>query len=395
MRTLKVGILGFGFIGKVHAYGYMTLPLFYERLSLRGRITHICASRSETAEAGRQQVGADVATTDYRVITENPDIDVVHICTPNHLHRDALLSAMHHQKHIYCDKPLVVTVEEAAEIRTALKDYRGTAQMTLQNRFFPATLRAKQLVEEGFLGQLLEFRAAYLHAGSADPNTPLKWKLSKASGGGVIADLASHVLDLVHHLVGDFASVLAETMIAYPDRPSASDPARRETVEAEDCVMMLVRAQGALGHLEATKIATGTEDEFRVELHGSHGALRFNTMEPHYLEAFDARTASAPIGGMQGFTRIATGQRYPEPASAFPGAKNSMGWMRAHAACLAQFLHDLSDGRPGHPGLDQGIYVQHLMDCVQRSADERRWVACPAKQEVAPAREYGHSPRRR
>lgn len=386
MRTLNVGMLGFGFIGKVHAYGYLTLPLYYEKLPLRGRITHVCASRPETAEAGRQQVGADVAATDYRVVTENPDIDVVHICTPNHLHRDALLSAMRHQKHIYCDKPLVVTIEEAAEIRAALRDYRGTAQMTFQNRFFPATLRAKQLVEEGFLGRLLEFRGAYLHAGSADPNAPMKWKLSKASGGGVIADLASHVLDLVHHLVGDYASVLAETKIAYPARPSADNPARRETVEVEDCVMMLVRAGDALGHLEATKIATGTEDELRVELHGSHGALRFNTMEPHYLEAFDARAVHTPIGGMQGFTRIATGQRYPEPASAFPGAKNSMGWMRAHAACLANFLEDLAEGRPGNPGLDQGVYVQHLMDCVKRSAEDRRWVDCPSKEDVAPSR---------
>ena len=80
--------------------------------------------------------------TDYRAVTENPEIDIVHICTPNHLHREALLSAMRQQKHIYCDKPLVATLAEAEEIEAALPDYRGTAQMTFQNRFFPATLRA-------------------------------------------------------------------------------------------------------------------------------------------------------------------------------------------------------------------------------------------------------------
>ncbi|HQK75560.1 MAG TPA: Gfo/Idh/MocA family oxidoreductase, partial [Candidatus Hydrogenedentes bacterium] len=84
MKTYHVGILGFGFIGKVHAYGHLNIPLFYDPPPCATRITHICTSRSETAERGRAQVGADVATTDYREITENPGVDIVHICTPNH-----------------------------------------------------------------------------------------------------------------------------------------------------------------------------------------------------------------------------------------------------------------------------------------------------------------------
>ncbi len=109
------------------------------------------------AEKARQTLGAEVAATDYRAVTENPRIDIVHICTPNHLHKEALLSAIAHQKHIYCDKPLVATMAEAEEVRAALAGYRGTAQMTFQNRFFPATMRAKQLVEDGRLGQIAGF----------------------------------------------------------------------------------------------------------------------------------------------------------------------------------------------------------------------------------------------
>jgi len=383
MRTLNVGIIGFGFIGKVHAYGYLTLPLFYERLPVRGRITHICTSRPETAELGRAQIGADVATTDYRSITENPAIDVVHICSPNDRHKDALLSAMRHNKHIYCDKPLVVNVAEAREIQAALPAYRGIAQMTLQLRFFPASMRAKQLIEEGFLGQPLEFRALYLHAGSANRNAPLKWKLSAASGGGVIADLASHVLDLGHHLLGDYRELLATTQIAYPERPSAADSSQRVKVEAEDCVMMLARtASGAVGHLEATKIATGTEDELRFEIHGEKGALRFNSMTPHFLDVFDATAPGAPIGGMQGWTRVATGQRYPEPAGSWPGPKFSIGWLRGHAACLANFLEGVSAGQTVEPNLEQGIYIQYLMEQVRRSAQTRAWVDCDSRQQV-------------
>ena len=121
MKTYNVGILGFGFIGKVHAFGYATLPFYYDPVPLSARITHVVTGRIETAEKGRQLVGADVAATDYRAVTENPAIDIVHICTPNHLHKDALLSAMRHQKHLYCDKPLVATMAEAREIRAALQ----------------------------------------------------------------------------------------------------------------------------------------------------------------------------------------------------------------------------------------------------------------------------------
>jgi predicted dehydrogenase len=375
MKVYNVGILGFGFIGKVHAFGYRNLPMYYEPVPLQTRITHVAASRPETAERGRKLVGADHAVTDYRWITENPDVDIVHICTPNHLHKDALLSAMRHNKHIYCDKPLVADMAEADLVRAALGNYRGTAQMTFQSRFFPAVMRAKQLLDEGFVGEVLQFRCGLLHGGSADPRAPMKWKLSAAAGGGVIADLASHALDLVYHLVGEYSSILAATKIAYPQRPAADDPSKMVPVDTEDCVAMLARMQcGALGYIEGTKLATGAEDELRVEIHGSKGALRFNGMDPHHLEAYDATAPDAPIGGTRGWTHIDTGQRYPAPAVGFPSPKNTLGWIRVHVACLANFLQDVAAGRPGNPGLDQGIRVQHLMDCARRSASQNRWV---------------------
>ena len=371
----RVGILGFGFIGRVHAYGYLTLPLFYHPPPLRARITHVCASRQATAEEGRALVGADKAVTDFRAITENADIDIVHICTPNDCHKAALLSAIRHGKHIYCEKPLVATMADAEEVRAALLNYDATGQMTLQNRFFPATMRARQLVEEGFLGQVLEFRACYLHSGSADPRTPLKWKLSARHGGGVIADLGPHILDLVHFVLGDFDSLCALTHIAFAQRPSATDPKVMVPVDAEDCVMLLARMKsGAVGNIEATKLATGSEDEIRIEIHSSRGGLRFNGMDPHHLEIYDLRTSDKPVGGMRGWTRIDTGQRFPPPAAAFPSPKNAIGWMRSHVACLAQFLQSIAAGHPGNPDLEHGIHLQHLMDCVTRSASGQRWV---------------------
>jgi len=374
MKRLRVGIIGFGFIGKVHACGYINLPLFYD-LPVKAEITHVCTSRRETAERAAAQIGAASAVTDCRQITENPDVDVVHICTPNHLHRDELLSAIAHNKHIYCEKPLTATIEEARQVESALGHYTATAQMTFQNRFYPATMRARQLLDEGLVGRVLEFRAAYLHSSSIDPATPLKWKLSAAAGGGVIADLGSHVLDLVHWLIGDYRQLLAATQIAYPQRPAADDASRRVAVDAEDSVMLLARmAGGALGTIGASKIATGSEDEIRIEIHGTTGALRFNGMDPHHLEAYDGAAPDQPIGGNRGWMRIDTGQRYPAPAARFPGPKLAIGWMRAHLACLANFVQDVLEGRPGNPGLRQGIYIQHLIDRAAESARTNSWV---------------------
>ncbi len=375
---LKVGIIGFGFIGKVHAYAYSVLPFYYDPTPVLAKVTHVVTSRPETAERARRLLGAEVASTDFRSVTEDPSVDIVHICTPNHLHRDALLSAMAHGKHIYCDKPLTATVEEAEEVRRTLSSYTGTAQMTFHNRFFPATLLAKRLIEEGRLGRILQFRAAYLHAGSADPQAPLKWKLTKAAGGGVIADLCSHVLDLLDHLVGPFDSFTAWTLRPYAERPLPDDPTRSAPTDAEDGVVALAKLEnGAVGVIEASKLATGTEDELRLEIHGQRGALRFNLMKPHWLEFYDATESGAAGEGLRGWKRFDTGQRYDPPATNFPSPKASIGWLRAHVACLANFLYAVAEGKPAQPDLEQGVRVQYLMDCLSRSAASQTVVSVP------------------
>jgi predicted dehydrogenase len=379
MKEYRVGIIGFGFMGKAHAYGHLNMALYYDPPPCRTRITHVCDNVAAAAEKGAKQVGAENAVTDFRRVTEDPNVDIVHICTPNNFHLEALLSAIAHGKHIYCDKPLVSTVEEAGKVQEALAGFSGTAQMNLEIRFFPSTIRARQLIEEGFIGEPLEFRACYLHSGSSNPEAPLKWKLSRAAGGGVIADLASHIMDMVHWLLGEYEEILAETKIAYPERPSSEDPSKMVPVEAEDCVMMLVRmANGAVGNIEATKLATGTEDEVRFEAHGSRGGLRFNGMFPNYLEVYDVGAPSSPVGGVRGWTRIDTGQRYAKPAG-FPGPKFSIGWIRSILASVVNFMDDVVEGRPGNPGLQRGILIQHLIESCRRSAEARAWERAPEK----------------
>ena len=372
MKQYNVGLVGFGFIGKVHAYGHTNIPLFYDQADFGSRIVKVCTSRLETGEKAVRQLGGNVqAVTDFREITEDPDIDIVDICTPNNLHAEAVLSALAHQKAIYCDKPLTSTLEDALRIEAALPNYHGIAQMTLQNRFFPATLRAKQLIDEGAIGDVLEFRGQYLHSGSADPKAPLKWKLAE----GTIADLGSHILDLMTYLLGDFTQICATTHIAYPDRPSASDPTKRIPVTAEDNMMVLARlANGASGVVSASKISTGVEDGFGFEIHGSKGALRWEPMNLDQLFFYDCAAQSAPIGGRRGWTAIDCGQRYDKPAG-FPTPKAPIGWLRGHMHCLYTFLQSVYENRNLGPDLRVGIRIQKLMEAVRQSAAEQRWIS--------------------
>ncbi|MFW6159359.1 MAG: Gfo/Idh/MocA family protein, partial [Planctomycetota bacterium] len=243
-------------------------------------------------------------------------------------------------------------------------------QVTFHNRFYPATLKAKELAEGGFLGDVLAFRAAYLHAGSVDPERPFRWRFSKAvSGGGALYDLGSHTIDLVRHLVGEFADVCCATSIARPDRPAPGDPSKRIPVDVDDAAFMLVRTEpGALGSIESSRIASGTQDELRFEIHGRQGAMRFNLMDPNWLDVCDL-TADRP-----GWTRLPTVQSYPGSGGFIPG-KASIGWVRAHVACLHNFVAAAALGEPAEPGLEVGARVQEIMDAGYRSAESGGWVS--------------------
>ena len=371
MDTLGVGMIGFGFIGKVHTYGYQNTPLYYDPAPARIKLVGVATSRPETARKAVKQGGFEFGTADWRELIERHDIDIINICSPNSLHCDQLVAAMDAGKHIYCEKPLVVTAEEAARVKAALASWSGIGQMTLQYRFYPATLRAKQLIEEGFVGNVLTFRSSYLHSGSIDPDKPMGWKQLASEGGGVLQDLGSHNLDLLDHLIGPFDSVLAEQTILYEKRPNKQGEI--VSVEADDHVMMLVKLpNGALGSIEASKIATGSEDELRFEIHGDQGALRFNLMDPNYLEAYDLRESDSPLGGQRGWRKIACIQHYAKPGG-FPSPKASIGWIRGHLHCLYNFVNAVATGQPTEPSLQSGLRLQKILEVISKSADPHTW----------------------
>ncbi len=374
MRKIGIGLVGYGFMGKTHSYAYKTLPLYYQNLPFQAELAGVCSRRLENAAGAARDLGYAFATDDFQKLLEHPGIDVIDICTPNNLHHSMVLAAAAAGKDIYCDKPLAVNEQQAGEMCDAVRSRKIINQVAFNNRFLPATMRARELIDQGRLGRIMTFRAAYLHAGSVDPEKPISWKLDQEiSGGGVLLDLGSHILDLVSFLLGPYSRLLARTQRAYPQRPDSQG--KMVNIVNEDAVYLLAEmADGSMGTLEASKIATGSQDELRLEIHGECGALRFNLMDPNWLYFYDNTLPEQALGGDRGYTQIECVQRYPGPGGAFPAPKASLGWLRGHVHSLYHFLDCVAREKPASPSFADAAYIQKIMARAYQSAQSGQWV---------------------
>jgi predicted dehydrogenase len=187
-------------------------------------------------------------------------------------------------------------------------------------------------------------------------------------------DLGSHVVDLISHLLGDVDSIFATTETFIKERPR-KDTGETVAVDTDDAALMMLRhANGALGSLEATKFATGVLDELRFEIHGEKGALRWNLMDPNWLEAYDVREAGGPQGGFRGFKKIECAQQYPAPGGGFPNPKFTIGWIRAHMACLYSLMECIAEDREPSPSLREGIRLQQVLVAGYEAVRRGSWV---------------------
>ncbi len=376
MKEYGVGVIGYGFMGKTHCYGYQTLPFYYPDMPFKIKLVGVCNTTLSKAEKAKDLLGFSYATSNADDIFNDPNIHIVNICTPNVYHKDMVIKAIKAGKHVYCDKPFVMNYAEAEEVIALAKEHHVTAQIALQNRFYPMIMNAKRLIDEGRLGKITSFRGIFLHASNVNPNKKIGWRHQSAlGGGGVLFDLGSHILDLGYYLMGDYQKIMCQTDKLYDARPDANG--NMVPVDNDDLALMMCQMKnGAYGTIEASKVATGFDDSLRFEIHGVKGAIKFDIADPNHLYFFDNTIPDAPLGGERGFKCIECTQRYAPPAAAFPGAMCSVGWIRAHVHCLATFLYHVDDGTQPSPSLEEGAYIQKVMERAYESdAKGGAWVS--------------------
>lgn len=381
LPTLRVGIVGYGFMGKMHSHAYRSLGFYYDPPPAKIEFIGVATQSQESCKRAVADGGFAFGTTDFRELCSREDIDIINCCAPNCNHHDVLLSALEHGKHVYMDKPLCCTMDEANAMKQAADQHpECITQMAFQYRFVPAMLRAKELMDAGAIGNIFSARVCYLHAGYIDPMRPYTWRLDvkKSGAGGALFDLGAHVVDLTRYLLGEFAAVfhLGETFIK--ERPLAGSPDIIMPVQVDDISIIMFRLmEGGIGTVESSRLATGVQDELRFEVHGSRGALQFNLMQPNYLRYYDAAAPGGDYGGSRGFHEIECVSRYPSPFK-LPGPKNTIGWERFHVHSIYHFVSNIVNKSPSKPDITDGAKTQAILHAALESSKTQQWAAVPS-----------------
>ncbi|MBO5939368.1 MAG: Gfo/Idh/MocA family oxidoreductase [Clostridia bacterium] len=371
-KELRIGLLGFGAMGKTHAWCVHNLPYYYRDLPFSAKVVGVCTTTLEKSQSVADEFGFAIATTDEAVLINDPTIDIIDICTPNIYHYETAKRALLAGKHIYCEKPLCVTAEEASELARLSKESGKICTVVFNNRFMAPILRASELIQEGRLGRILSFSVEYLHDSCLYTERPAGWKQnSDVCGGGVLFDLGSHAIDLIYSLCEEFESVQGVSQIAFPTR-LGMDGNIWQTNADEAFYMIAKLRSGAVGTITASKIALGSNDDLNLSIVGERGAIKFSLMNPNYLYFYDTSRPAGILGGERGYTAIECVGRYPSPAGAFPAPKAPVGWLRGHIGSMYSFLNSVDTSKQASPDFSDGAHVQAVMEAAYLSAKENR-----------------------
>jgi predicted dehydrogenase len=382
-KTLRVGMVGYGFMGKAHSNAWRQAPHFFP-LKARPELHTICGRNSAALQAARAQLGWQFSTTDWRELVESPLVDIVDIVTPNNSHAEIAIAAARAGKHVLCEKPLAFNLKEAEAMFAAVQKAKVAHMVCHNYRRVPAIAQARKLIAEGALGNIYHFHARYAQDWLADPETPMRWKLQKdVSGSGALGDIQVHIIDLARYLVGEFKEVCGLLDTFVKERPAAAASGRqgapakegqpRVKVNVDDTSLVIGRfASGAVANLEATRYAPGRKNQMVIEINGAKGSLYFDLEDMNRLKYFD--TANAP--DRQGFRDTLVLQ--PGGVHPYVGqwwrAGHALGYEHSFVHAVADFLNACMDGKSVQPTFEDGLKNQRVMHAIEESAKTRKWV---------------------
>lgn len=389
-KPLRVGMVGYAFMGAAHSHAWRTAPRFFD-LPLQPQLTAVAGRNASSVRAAADKLGWESTETDWRRLIERDDVDLIDICTPGNTHAEIATAALEAGKHVLCEKPLANSVEEAEQM-TAVAEAaakRGVFAMCgFSYRRTPALALAKRMVDEGRLGTIRHVRAQYLQDWLSDENAPMTWRLDKnKSGSGSLGDIGAHSIDAAQWITGQKitgVSALLETFV--PERPLAGDlvglgghgdvgqDAPRGAVTVDDAAIFSARfedarfdggaaAGGAVGVFEATRYALGRKNAMRLELNGTKASLAFDFEDMNALSFYDA--AESPDAG---FRRIfVTEPEHPYVGSWWPTG-HGLGYEHGFTHQVVDLVHALAQGTQPEPSFADALQVQRVLAAVEASA---------------------------
>jgi predicted dehydrogenase len=378
-RRVGVGLVGLGWMGTLHTKAYRSVAATYPELGVRPELAHAADATEERAGQARDVFGYRRASTDYRAVLADPEVDVVSICAPNALHREIALAAADAGKPFWIEKPVGLHAGETTDIAAAADKARVVTSVGFNYRYAPAVARIRELVTAGELGRITSVRSVFLNGQAADPAVALSWRFQRELGGnGVLGDLLSHVVDLVRYAVGDdITEVAAASAIVHPRRPvvtmgSGTHFTRIEggpqgEVENEDYAAALIRLSGgAIGTCEVSRVVVGPRCALVLEVYGTQGSAVWDFERMNEL-----RWASADSAG---YTVELANARMGDYVRFQPGPGVAMGYDDLKVIEAARFLAAVDSGDTGQSAtVADAVAAAEVVRAVERAARGDRW----------------------
>ncbi|SEN36772.1 Predicted dehydrogenase [Paracoccus alcaliphilus] len=365
--VLRIGLIGTGFMGKAHVFGFASAPKVFD-LPYRLELHTVADITPEAATRAAQELGFAHATADWRSMVENPEIDVIDITAPNALHKEMALAAIAAGKHVYCEKPLAPLASDAREMAEAAEAAGITTQVGFNYLCNPMLALARQMIEAGELGEIRGYRGLHAEDYMADAESPWTFRHDPA-GGGALADIGSHALATAEFLLGPITEVMGDCVTMIGQRPDGKGGAH--AVEVDDVGRAFVRfANGAQGSIEGNWIATGRKMQHDFEVYGTKGALAFT--QERFNELHFYSTADAP--GRRGFRRIEASPDHPPYGRFCVAPGHQIGFNDLKAIEVAGFIRAIAGRQPEPCNFRKGLAIQTIVETIQASAKKQKWM---------------------
>jgi predicted dehydrogenase len=284
--TIGIGMLGYAFMGKAHSNAFRKIPYMMYPPAAIPRLVGIAGRNADGVQEAARRYGYEKAYTDWRDMLENDEIDVFDNGGPNNIHAEPTIAAAEAGKHVFCEKPLARTAEEAKTMLDAVNKAGVKHMVAFNYRFVPAIRQAKEIIESGKLGRIYHWRAVYLQGWGMDKEMPISWRFQKdIAGSGALGDLGAHIIDLARFLVGEPKSVMGYAQNWMSERPDGSGGMTTSDVD-DGFVAAMEFENGALGTVEASRFCQGRKNYNSFEINGEHGSIVFNLERLNELNVF-------------------------------------------------------------------------------------------------------------
>jgi predicted dehydrogenase len=369
MNRIGVGLIGTGFMGKCHALAYSAVRAVYGDIPVIEKVT-LCDVDAGHAARTAAAFGFANSTTNWRDLLTNPSISLISITSPNGLHREMAEAALKAGKHVWCEKPMALTLADAeAMAASAASSGKATAlgYGYLQN---PAIQEARRLIVEGTIGIPFDFRGSVDEDYMADPETPWSWRLRAQDAGlGTLGDLTVHLVSLARMLMGDIKSLTAMVDTVHGERPLTGGGSAQ--VENDDIAHALVRfTSGARGTLASSRVAHGRKNGLKVEVHGSKGMIWLDNERMNELNLY---IADGPPQ-QRGFRRILSGPMHGDYAQLCPAPGHGLGFNELKVIELAELLKSIAGKRSRAVSFAEGLKIEQVIHAFATAAKAERWV---------------------